>query len=129
MNLRLADPGGLVSFLDRVVRGYGRVLFTAGGTEVRDVDGTLFFRRVEPVSVGGPFASVEALVRSEGIRRYPTADDSSGGEPTFEIFEWEGSFFRIEGEGSGAVWRFEKREAARSGKNGALVPGSGAPGS
>jgi hypothetical protein len=107
MNLRLADPGGLVSFLDRVVRGYGRVLFTAGGTEVRDVDGTLFFRRVEPVSVGGPFASV----------------------PTFEIFEWEGSFFRIEGEGSGAVWRFEKREAARSGKNGALVPGSGAPGS
>ena len=38
----------------------------AGTTEVVSVDGALFYHAGEPVTVGGPFVSVEALVRSEG---------------------------------------------------------------
>lgn len=123
MNLRIADAAGLVGFLHRVLVASGRPLFHQGGTEVVVVDRRVFFHRTDPVTVGGPYPSVEALVRSEGIRRYPAEDHLGAGEPTVEVFEWESGFFRIEGDGGGVVRRYADLETAARGVGGVALGG------
>jgi hypothetical protein len=70
MNLRIADSAGLVAFLHGVISNSGETLLVAGDTHVVEVNGVLFYHGEAPVTVGGPFTSLEALVRSEGVRRY-----------------------------------------------------------
>jgi hypothetical protein len=64
------------------------------------------------VTVGGPFSSVEALVRAEDVRREPRGARVTGTEPSPEIFEWEGSFFRIGGDGVDGVQQYGALEEA-----------------
>lgn len=117
MNLRIADGPELVAFLHGVVVRAGTPILATGGFEVVRVDGRVFYHRDDPLTVGGPFLSLEALVRSEGIRRYredgkargdvEAGEDGPRHEPRgareeadpVEVFEWASSFFRIEGEG------------------------------
>jgi len=94
MNLKIADGPGLVAFIHHVVRRNGATVLAVEGREVVRVDGSLFYHGTDPVEVGGPFGSLEALVRSEGLRRYV---EPEGPEPRLEVFEWCGAFFRIEG--------------------------------
>ena len=103
MNLRIADSAGLVAFLHRVISTSGETLLSTGELEIVDLEGVLFYHGNEPVTVGGPFPSVEALVRSEGVRRHPDAARSTADEFSHEIFEWAGSFFRIERDADGHV--------------------------
>jgi hypothetical protein len=112
MNLRIADPSGLVAFLHRVISESGEPVLSTGTTEVVSVGGALFYHAKDPVTVGGPFPSVEALVRSEGVRREPRGANVPGTEPCPEIFEWEGSFFRIGGDGAGGVRQYGALEEA-----------------
>ncbi|MEJ2205882.1 MAG: hypothetical protein P8170_17445 [Gemmatimonadota bacterium] len=124
MNLRIADAGGLVAFLHRVIVGSGRPLFHQGELEVVAIDGRVFFHRADPVTVGGPYRSVEALVRSEGIRRYALDGDPSAEEPAAEVFEWESGFFRVEGDGGGIVRQYADLETAVRGVGGVALDGS-----
>ena len=93
MNLRIADWPGLVAFLHRTLTRDGEPLLSVEGLDVLDVDGRLFYCGRDPLTVGGPFASLEALVRSEGLRRYV---HPPGPNPRVEVFEWGGAFFRVE---------------------------------
>ena len=94
MNLRIADAAGLVAILHRVIQRDGKPLLTVQGLEVVTFEGSLFYCGSDPVTVGGPFGSLEALVRSEGVRRHA---EPEGPQPKVEVFEWAGAFFRIEG--------------------------------
>lgn len=96
MNLRIADPPGLVAFLHRVVSRSGTPVLSTGELHVVDVDGQIFFHGADPITVGGPFPSTEALIRSEGLLRHRAPSEPSGGRPAFEVFEWSGAFFRLE---------------------------------
>lgn len=96
MNLRIADPPGLVAFLHRIVSRSGAPVLSAGVLHVVDVDGQIFFHGADPITVGGPFPSPEALIRSEGLLRHRAPSEPSGGRPAFEVFEWSGEFFRLE---------------------------------
>jgi len=109
MNLRIADAPGLVAILHRVIHRDGESLFTVQGLDVVTFEGSLFYCGSDPITVGGPFASLEALARSEGLRRYA---EPEGPEPRVEIFEWAGAFFRIEG---GEVARFGDLEGGMAG--------------
>jgi hypothetical protein len=108
MNLRIADAPGLVAILHRVIQRDGEAVPSVQDLGVVTFEGSLFYCGSDPVTVGGPFASLEVLVRSEGLRRYAEPD---GPEPTVEVFEWAGAFFRIEG---GEVERFADLEGAVS---------------
>jgi hypothetical protein len=46
---------------------------------VVEVYGSLFYHGSEPLTVGGPFSSLEALVRSEGVRRFVTLEEAVRG--------------------------------------------------
>lgn len=94
MNLRIADAPGLVAILHRVIQRDGEQLLTVQDLGVVMFEGSLFYLGSEPVTVGGPFDSLEALVRSEGLRRHA---EPEAPEPTVEVFEWAGAHFRIEG--------------------------------
>jgi hypothetical protein len=109
MNLRIPDATGLVSFLHRVARSTGSHQFSVTGLDVVETDGVLFFVGDEPVEVGGPFKSLEALVRSEALRVR-----TEPREPPYrvEVFEWRGAWFRVEG---GEVVRFESLSEAVDG--------------
>ncbi len=136
MNLRIPDAPGLVAFLHGVVSDSGTVILSSDGFHVVEIDGLVFYHRSDPVTVGGPFESVEHLVRSEGIRRFPKPERGSPdasrsveepppveeprsmqGPPRVEIVEWASSFFRIEREGGGGerIGRYGSLEAAREG--------------
>jgi hypothetical protein len=65
------------------------------------------------VTVGGPFASLQALVRSEGIRRYAKRGEGTGDASPVEVFEWAEAFFRLDG--SGEPGRFGSLEEAIGG--------------
>ncbi len=106
MDLRIADAPGLVAILHRVIHRDGELLLTVQGLEVVTFEGSFFYCGRDSVTVGGPFASLEALVRSEGLRRHAEPD---GPEPRVEVFEWGGVFFRMEG---GEVERFVDLEGA-----------------
>lgn len=124
MNLRIPDAPALVAFLHRVVTDSGTPILSSDGFHVVEIDGLVFYHRPEPVTVGGPFASVAHLVRSEGIRRFPkrghgSSDEPPSGEepPPLEIVEWASSFFRIEGGDGGEerIGQFGSLEAAGEG--------------
>ena len=106
MNLRIGDPKELVGFLHEVV--FPLDPFIVGDTcSVVQVGSRLFWRRVHPTTeVGGPFRSLEDLVRPEGTRRYPVEEEV---RPPFEVFEWDGWFYRILG---GSVERHSTLELA-----------------
>jgi hypothetical protein len=86
VNLRIADASGLVEFLYRTVSRCENRLLTCGAYVVVEVDGVLFYHSADPTTVGGPFQSLESLVRFEGMRRYP---DSGAGDASadWEVFE------------------------------------------
>ena len=71
MNLRIADSAGLVAFLHRVIGEHGHRVLATPKSDIVRVGEVYFFRASDPVSVGGPFPSVETLVRSEAVRRHP----------------------------------------------------------
>jgi hypothetical protein len=113
MNLRIADARGLVDFLHRTVSTSGKRTLTCGVYDVVEIDGALFFHSRDPVTVGGPYQSLEHLVRSEGMRRHPDSGPAEG--PDCEVFEWAGSFFRIDHPGANRVRRYTDLEQAREG--------------
>ena len=114
MNLRIADSAGLVAFLYQVISDVGEVELEAADMDVIRVGETLFFHGSDPVSVGGPFPSLEALVRSEGVCLDWIAADVAANVPDIEIFEWAGGFFRIEGP-AGPAKQFDSLRLAREG--------------
>lgn len=101
MNLQIADASELVAFLHQLITETGRTLLTVEGMEVAEVRGRLFYHSRDPVTVGGPFPSLEALLRTQGLRRYLELDGTPGSDALFEIFEWRGFHFTIEPE---AIW-------------------------
>jgi hypothetical protein len=109
MNLRMADAPGLVAILHRVIQRDGEAVPSVQDLGVVTFEGSLFYLGSEPVTVGGPFDSLEALVRSEGLRRHHEPEEP---EPRVEVFEWSGAFFRLEG---GEVERFAELEGAMAG--------------
>lgn len=113
MNLRIADARALVDFLHRTVSTSGKRILSCGVHEVVEIDGVVFFLASDPVTVGGPFSSLEHLVRSEGMRRHPEDGPARGAD--FEVIEWAGSFFRIDAEGADHVRRYADLEQAREG--------------
>lgn len=106
MNLRIADPAHLVAFLHRVVSRSGTTILSTGVLHVVDVGGQIFFHGDDPVTVGGPFPSLEALIRSEGLLRHRAPSEPSGRRPAFEVFEWAHEFFRIEEGAEPSVRRY-----------------------
>jgi hypothetical protein len=75
MNLRIADSAELVAYLHEVISLSGVEVLSADGYHVVDVRGRLFYHRPDPITVGGPFPSLGALARSEGVRRHHVAGD------------------------------------------------------
>ena len=112
MNLRIADSAGLVAFLHRVIAETGSIVLTTPRMAVVRVNDVLFFHAKDPVSVGGPFASLEILVRSEGMRRHLVGGRASEVSEPVEVFEWAEAFFRIGGSRVEPVLQFDSlREA------------------
>jgi hypothetical protein len=95
-----------------MVRSHGRRLLTAGPFEVAEVGGAVFYHAPDPLTVGGPFPSLESLVRSEGRRRYP---ESRAEEIDYEVFEWAATFFRVERNGDHRTRTYASLEEARRG--------------
>jgi hypothetical protein len=112
MNLRIADWPELVAFLHGVVSKAGETVLAMEGVEVVEVDGCLWFHGSDPIMVGGAFRSLEALVRSEGVRRYPLRWDDPDRDPPVEVVEWQGAFFRIEAAEAGEPKRYGDLESA-----------------
>jgi hypothetical protein len=125
MNLRIADSAGLVAFLHGVISNSGETLLVAGDTHVVEVNGVLFYHGEAPVTVGGPFTSLEALVRSEGVRRYAEMAPSPGVEPAYEVFEWMGSFLRLDENG---VEQYRELEEAKNRMSDGLLHSVSQPG-
>jgi hypothetical protein len=96
MNLRIADSAELVAYLHEVISLSGVEVLSADGYQVVDVRGRLFYHRPDPITVGGPFPSLGALARSEGVRRHHVAGDRPDDPPRVEVFEWAGRYFRVE---------------------------------
>lgn len=115
MNLRIADGGALVTFLHRTVAKHGTEVLSASELRVVEVDGSIFFVGDEPLTVGGPFVSLAALVRSEGIRRDATLGSETASPPTFDVFEWANAYFRIEAGGEQALRRYATLREALDG--------------
>jgi hypothetical protein len=109
MNLRIADAPGLVAILHGVIQRDGEPVPSVQDLGVVTFEGSFFYLGGKSVTVGGPFDSLEALVRSEGLRRH---HEPEGPEPRLEVFEWSSAFFRIEG---GEVERFADLEGAMAG--------------
>jgi hypothetical protein len=68
------------------------------------------------VTVGGPFPSLEALLRTQGLRRYLELDGTPGSDALFEIFEWRGFHFTIEPEGPNEPQQYTHLKAALLGE-------------
>jgi hypothetical protein len=98
MNLRIADSAELVAYLHEVISLSGVEVLSADGYQVVDVRGRLFYHRPDPITVGGPFRSLGARARSEGVRRHHVAGDRPDDPPRVEVFEWAGRYFRVEDE-------------------------------
>ena len=112
MNLRIADSAGLVAFLHRVIGETGHKVLATPEADVVQVGDAFFFHRNDPVTVGGPFSSVEALVRTEGVCRHPILGHATPIDRGVEIFEWAESFFRVDGSGAEGVQQFESLQEA-----------------
>lgn len=116
MNLRIKDGPKLVAFLHGIVSGSGTPILSTDGFHVVEIGDLVFYHRSDPLTVGGPFRSVEHLVCSEGVRRFPEPGHTPAGEPPAEeIVEWASSFFRIEREGHAQVGQYGSLEAAKEG--------------
>jgi hypothetical protein len=103
----------MVEFVYRSVSRSANRILTSGKMVIVEADGSIFYYASNTVEVGGPFVSVAALLRSEGRRRYSegVSTDSAG----YEVFEWAGSFFGIEGHGAGKVRQYADLQRAKSG--------------
>ena len=112
MNLRIADASGLVALLHRVLSKTGEPVLVVEGLEVVEVMEGLFYHGSDPVTVGGPFDTLEALLRSDGRRRHREFAEPPGREPLWEVFEWGGAFFRIEAGGASDPTRYADLGAA-----------------
>ena len=112
MNLRMADPSGLVAFLHRMVSETGEPVLTVKGLEVVEVTEGLFYVGSDPVTVGGPFESLTALLLSEGRRCHVEFKDALQSEPLWQVIEWGGAFFRIEEGSTSDPKRYADLEAA-----------------
>lgn len=118
MNLRIADSAGLVAFLHRIIGESGKKVLSVPDADIVQVGDAFFFHRDDPITVGGPFPSVGALVRSEGVRRHPAPEHASPNDRTLEIFEWAGSFFLLDGAATDAPHQFDSLEAALNHRGG-----------
>jgi hypothetical protein len=67
MNLRIADARALVDFIHRMVSTSGKRILAGGDYDVVDVDGVVFYHASGPVTVGGPFQSLEHLIPGDLI--------------------------------------------------------------
>ena len=112
MNLRMADAAGLVAFLHRMVSVDGEPVLTVEGLEVVEVAEGLFYVGSDPVTVGGPFDSLSALLLSEGRRCHVEFKDALRSEPLWRVIEWGGAFFRIEEGSTSDPKRFADLQAA-----------------
>ena len=112
MNLRTADAPGLVAFIHRMVTSHGSRVLNAGPFEIVELAGFFWYHAADPVTLGGPFPSLELLTRSEGRRRYP---ESGAEEVDYEVFEWAATFFRVERDGDHGVRAYASFEEARRG--------------
>ncbi|MFC1791044.1 hypothetical protein ACFL0I_01080 [Gemmatimonadota bacterium] len=94
-NLALGDVGELVVFLHEMISKRGRTVTVVGGMDVMEVEGRFFFVGTESTTVGGPFPSIKALLRSQGRRRYAELATHEAKEALFEVVEWRTRFFAI----------------------------------
>ncbi len=115
MNLRMADPSGLVAFLHRMVSETGEPVLTVEGSEVVEVTEGLFYVGSDPVTVGGPFESLAALLLSEGRLCRVEYKDALRSEPLWRVIEWRGAFFRIEEGSTSDPQRYAELKAALAG--------------
>ena len=70
-NLRIASAPGLIDYLYRVLLEESDVVYSFQAIRIVTDRGRFFFMSDEPVTVGGPFATVAEMVRSEGVRKAP----------------------------------------------------------
>jgi len=112
MNLHIADARDLVGFLHQIIAEDAEPLLVVEKAEVVNLRGWVFYHGLDPVTVGGPFRSLEALLRSQGLRRHMETDSTPVGDPLFEVFEWRGSFFRIEPKSSEEPRQYRELEGA-----------------
>lgn len=84
------------------------------GFDVVEIGALVFYHRNDPLTVGGPFDSVEHLVCSEGVRRFAEPGREPSGEPpAVEVVEWASSFFQIARDGDVQVGQYAGLEAAK----------------
>ena len=112
MNLRMADPFGLVAFLHRMVSLTGEPVLAVEGLEVVAVTEGLFYVGIDPTTVGGPFESLAALLLSEGRRCHVEFGGALQSEPLWQVIEWGGVFFRVEDGSASDPKRYADLEAA-----------------
>lgn len=91
MNLVLGDASDLVEFLHLVISRSGKLLASGGRCAAVEMEGRVFYTCRDRTEVGGPFRSLEELVRSQGSRRHRWPE----GDTQIEVFEWDGRFYRI----------------------------------
>ena len=115
MNLRMADAAGLVAFLHRMVSLAGEPVLAVEGMEVVEVPEGLFYVGSDPVTVGGPFDSLAALLCSEGRRCHVEFEGALQSEPLWEVIEWGGVFFRVEADSRVNPTRYADLDAALDG--------------
>ena len=95
MNLRIADPSGLVAVLHDVLSAHGELRLAVAGWRVVALQGGFFYAASQGVEVGGPYATPGALIRDAGRRRHAEFAHPGDPEPAWEVVEWGGAFFTV----------------------------------
>jgi len=96
MNLRIARPEGLVATLYRLLGTSGTILLLEQGWSVVQVEEGLFYRRIDRVEVGGPYATLGELVRDAGHQRHSVwSEGAPPRELIWDAVEWGGAFFTV----------------------------------
>lgn len=108
MNLRITDPGALVSALDTLLRGAAEPVHADGSWTVRRVGRALFYHGPTPagtLEVGGPYPDLRALVVDAGLRVAAAPESASDGAPVWEVRAWADGFYLLRAGDGGAPTR------------------------
>jgi hypothetical protein len=101
MNLRIADPGGLVAALHHLLGVTGDSVLRVDGWSVVPVDGRLFYRSLAAadgggaLAVGGPYPDLGSLLRDVGWQKHASWKDGPPRVLVWDVVAWGGAFFTV----------------------------------